>query len=109
MKINWNKAPEGTTHKDIKYAPTGFWYRLDFENDTAAYCPHDENIWIRSGKASEYNDGSMDNMVARPVLIDEAAAEDRQKGIEELRSLLSKVACDDYHAAVAIYDAGYRK
>lgn len=65
MNIDWSKAPEDATHKDIKYAPTGFWYKLDFVADTAAFCPHGEERWRPSGKASEYNDGSLDNMVSR--------------------------------------------
>ncbi|AXH75222.1 MAG: hypothetical protein [Caudoviricetes sp.] len=40
---------------------------------------------------------------------EQIAAEEREKAIEELRQLLSCVACDDYHAAVAMIDAGYRK
>jgi hypothetical protein len=66
MNIDWSKAPEGATHKDTKYAPFGFWYKFDFKRDTAAYCPEGESEWVPSGKASQYNDGSMDSMVARP-------------------------------------------
>ena len=45
----------------------------------------------------------------RPIRTPEQiAAEQREKDIEELRVLLSNVACDDYHAAVAMIDAGYR-
>lgn len=69
MNIDWSKAPEGATHKDLKYAPTGFWYKFDFHSDTAAYCPHDEYQWVSSGKASEYaNDGSMDDMAVRQAV-----------------------------------------
>jgi hypothetical protein len=63
--IDWSKAPEGATHKDLEYAPRGFWYKFDFEANTAAYCPVDESNWIPGGRASDYNDGSMDNMAAR--------------------------------------------
>lgn len=72
MNIDWSKAPEGATHKDLKYAPTGFWYKFDFQNDTAAYCLHGQKVWVRSGKASEYNDGSMNDMTARPSAKEQA-------------------------------------
>lgn len=46
----------------------------------------------------------------RPIrTAEQIAAEEREAAIEELRKLLSRVACDDYHAAVAMIDAGYRK
>jgi hypothetical protein len=46
----------------------------------------------------------------RPIRTPEQiAAEEREAEIEVLRVLLSKVACDDYHAAVAVFEAGYRK
>lgn len=46
----------------------------------------------------------------RPIrTAEQIAAEERYAEIESLRVLLSKVACDDYHAAVAVFDAGYRK
>lgn len=40
---------------------------------------------------------------------EQIAAEERAAGIESLRHLLSEVPCDDYYAAAAVYDAGYRK
>lgn len=40
---------------------------------------------------------------------EQIAADEREAAIEELRKLLSSVACDDYQAAVAMIDAGYRK
>lgn len=50
------------------------------------------------------------NLKFRPVRTPkQIAAEEREAGIESIRQLLSNVACDDFHAAVAIYDAGYRK
>lgn len=46
----------------------------------------------------------------RPIRTPEQiAAEEREKAIEDLRQILSNVACDDFHAAVAVIDAGYRK
>lgn len=54
--------------------------------------------------------GFIDNLKFRQIRRpDQIAAEKREADIEELRMLLSKVACDDYHAAVAMIDAGYRK
>lgn len=54
--------------------------------------------------------GFIDNLKFRQIRTpDQIAAEKREADIEELRMLLSKVACDDYHAAVAMIDAGYHK
>lgn len=103
MNIDWSKAPEGATHKDLNYAPTGFWYKFDFQFDTAAYCPPGEKVWIRSGKASEYNDGSMDNMATRPSVKDQN--EVKTKVIDEIVRDL------DVPRAIAAraYSLGYRK
>ena len=103
MNIDWSKAPEGATHKDLKHAPTGFWYKFDFQNDTAAYCPHGEKTWVRSGKASEYNDGSMDHMAQRPSEKDQSAI--------RARTIDGIVRDLDVPRAIAAraYDAGYRK
>lgn len=101
MEIDWSKAPEGTTHKETKWGADGFWYKFDFKNDTAAYCPPDESWWTVSGKASEYNDGSMDHMTARPIQTEDA----RESAIKDLMQI------DDvyYQQAADIYDRGYRK
>ena len=102
-EIDWSKAPEGATHKDMKWAPDGFWYRFDFLNDTAAYCPPDESDWIHSGKASEYNDGSMDSMVARPSNVE---------GCDLKTKVVDEIVRDlDVPRAIAAkaYDLGYRK
>jgi len=40
---------------------------------------------------------------------EQIAAEERRQGIEAMAKILGVVACDDYVAATAIYDAGYRK
>lgn len=46
----------------------------------------------------------------RPIRTPEQIkAQEREAEIETLRVLLSKVACDDYNAAVAVFEAGYRK
>jgi hypothetical protein len=57
--LNW---PEGSTHKDQSWC--GLYYKFDFEKNTAAYW--DGAKWCKSGSASSYQDGSMDNMVSRP-------------------------------------------
>ncbi|MNO87520.1 hypothetical protein D3C76_789430 [compost metagenome] len=107
MNIDWGKAPEGATHKDLKYAPTGFWYKFDFKNDTAAYCPHDEKQWVSSGKASEYaNDGSMDDMAVRPSVAKYELV--REEIVRQMVEIISTYVAD-VAAAEALYDAGYRK
>jgi hypothetical protein len=67
----------------------------------------------RKGEVQADSQGEGDssgNPIFRPIRTPEQiAAEERDKGIEVIRELLSNVACDDFHAAVAIYDAGYRK
>lgn len=63
--------------------------------------------------AVEKDDGACCCFLAdmcRPIKTQaQIAAEEREAAIEELRILLSEVSCDDYHAAVAMIDAGYRK
>lgn len=103
MNIDWSKAPEGATHKNVKHAPTDLWYKFDVQLDTAAYCLHSEKVWVRSGKASEYNDGSMDTMVARPSAKEQSALKTR---------IIDEIVRDlDVPRAIAIraYDCGYRK
>lgn len=68
MNIDWSKAPEGATHKDTS-CPGGFWYKFDYEVNKAAFCQQGETEWVPSGPATAYNDGSMDNMVARPKVL----------------------------------------
>lgn len=107
MNIDWSKAPEGATHRDTKYGESGFWYKFDFQKDTAAYCPPDENRWTSSGKASQYNDGSMDTLVARPS--EETIERSRPAILDDLVRLIDGAASADKTIAQAIYDAGYRK
>ncbi|YCH23124.1 hypothetical protein M1D96_06365 [Pseudomonas sp. D1-3] len=46
----------------------------------------------------------------RPIRTpDQIAAEERKAEIEAMAKVLGVVACDDYVAATALYDAGYRK
>lgn len=107
MNIDWSKAPEGATHKDMKYGVEGFWYKFDFVNDTAAYCPPSESTWTNSGTARSYNDGSMESMVARPT--EYSLEKDRAATLDDLVRLIDGAAADDKTIAQAIYDAGYRK
>lgn len=103
MSIDWSQAPEGATHKHINSSRTGFWYKFDFQNDTAAYCPEDEKIWTRSGRASSYNDGSMGDMVARPCEI--------ELRLQRTKIIDGMVRDLDVPRAIAVraYTAGYRK
>lgn len=103
MDIDWSKAPEGATHKDLAHGESGFWYKFDFQNDTAAYCPTDEDSWTLSGKASEYNDGSMDRMISRPSEKDLRTSMTR--AIDEIVRDLDVPR----EIARRAYDAGYRK
>ena len=100
MSIDWSKAPEGATHWQpensrlmaawIKVSQGKYWFRM----------PYMDNWVVYSGPVVHLGE-----LIAKPLY----AADQREKDIEELRVLLSKIACDDYHAAVAMIDAGYRK
>lgn len=62
--IDWANAPEGATHRG---GPGGLWYKFDFDADTAAYCPDYDRTWLDVSPATNYLDGSMDDMIARPT------------------------------------------
>lgn len=119
MNIDWSKAPEGATHKDLKYAPNGFWYKFDFKNDTAAYCLHGGSEWVPSGRASEYNDGSLDDMEVRPEDVAKSAADERLRQIRnastainlKIRAYNINLGCSVAIRATieAMIDVGYRK
>lgn len=64
MNIDWSKAPEGATHKDTS-CPGGFWYKFDYDLNTAAFCPPGQTEWVPSGPATAYDDGSLESMVSR--------------------------------------------
>ena len=76
----------------------------DEELQVVAHCPH-----LNGDQIGGVGNG-IGEINFRPIRTPEQiAAEEREKDIEELRALLSNVACDYYHAAVAMIDAGYRK
>lgn len=74
-------------------------------------------IVLKHAESSTYRPGEFEVFSAEPLRLEfrpirtpeQIAADEREAAIEELRKLLSNVACDDYHAAVAMIDAGYRK
>jgi hypothetical protein len=65
--IDWTNAPEGATHK-CAGGLIGLWYKLDFEANTAFTCVGSRGPWKDSGAATSYLDGSLDDMIARPVV-----------------------------------------
>lgn len=71
---------------------------------------HDgDDTWYRV-KGEDHTQTCRNMAFFRPIRTPEQiAAEKREADIEELRVLLSNVACDDYQAAVAMIDAGYHK
>lgn len=102
MNIDWSKAPEGATHKDIS-CTDGFWYKFDREANTAAFCPTGKTEWVRSGLATAYNDGSMNRMAERPTKKEQLALKTR---------IVDEIVRDlDVPRAIAVraYEAGYRK
>lgn len=60
--IDWSAAPEGATHRYDE-----LWYKFDFEANTAAFCSNHSRDWIDVSPATNYLDGSMDDMIARPT------------------------------------------
>lgn len=118
MNIDWSKAPEGATHKNIS-TEDGFWYRFDFEKNLAAYCPVGRTEWVPSGRADQYNDGSMEDMAARcsSSTGDHVTYDQREKQADSL--YLTMRPNDTLHecepgnpkwkACLKAIDAGYRK
>lgn len=101
-QIDWSKAPEDATHKNFR-RPNGLWYRFDFQKNTAEYCSPGDAVWVLSGRATDYEDGSMADLVARPGEIELRLQ--RTKIIDEMVRDL------DVPRAIAVraYAAGYRK
>lgn len=105
MSIDWSLAPEGATHRE---GLDGFWYRFDFENDTAAYCPKLGMPWNRSGDAKTYLvDGSFESMIERPS--EGEIAKQRAAAIEQMILVDEKGSLSRTHFCGLLYDAGYRK
>ncbi|WP_047305168.1 hypothetical protein [Pseudomonas fluorescens] len=111
MNIDWNKAPEGATHKDS--GVFGLWYKFDFQRNTAAYWAEHETKWIDSSPATAYNDGSMDCMEVRPPIraSGKEAAEEREDAIATMARIAQDATGMIVNTAdfAALYDAGYRK
>lgn len=111
MNIDWSKAPEGATHKDTS-CPGGFWYKFDYELNTAAFCPPGQTEWVASGPATAYNDGSLESMVSREEgSCGQIAAEEREKTVAEMvrDSILDDGSALWFGNARKLYDAGWRK
>ena len=98
------KPPVGVPIEMKHKAATSEWARPDFHVETL--------VWVGGKRfvTSEEKVGDLSDYLFRPIRTPEQiAAEKREADIEELRVLLSNVACDDYQAAVAMIDAGYHK
>lgn len=105
MSIDWSLAPEGATHRN---GLDGFWYRFDFEDNTAAYCAALGKPWVLSGDAQGYvDDGSFEQMIERPA--QDQIAEQRAAAIEQMILVDENGSLSRTHFCGLLYDAGYRK
>lgn len=95
--IDWPNAPEGATHR---YGLYGLWYKFDFVADTAMFCTDSSRKWSDSDKASVYvADGSVDDMIARPVEPKEVWSRDGLDGNWNFDSLAELIKSDYGHGS----------
>lgn len=91
---------------EIKFAHWPDWLRHEI------LCVGKSCVFVRELDGGFDREGCMDldGIMFRPIRTPEQiAAEERKAEIEAMAKILGVVACDDYVAAAALYDAGYRK
>jgi hypothetical protein len=102
----WNgegRPPAGTIC-ELKTDKADSWGRAEI-----MYSSSSAVVWRWEGLSGEFG-SEWEFTRTRPIRTPEQiAAEERERGIEEMAKILGVVACDDYVAATALYDAGYRK
>jgi len=102
MNIDWNGEGHPSVGTICEFeVETGEWRKCEVIAVKEDYVV----CWIHVNKILATSGVSL-----RPVKTPEQIAEEeRERGIEEMAKILGVVACDDYVAATALYDAGYRK
>ena len=93
---------------------TGTWFKCEIKyilkgidgdiQEFVIFCPHlGFDQYVHTGDFTTA-------CTFRPIRTPEqVAAEERENGIKAMAKILGVVACDDFVAATALYDAGYRK